>query len=167
MQINKRQMKATLAALLTTGSFGLICSGELMAQSSAPQAGSSKVGGFLGFTDRDDADFTAGLEYEYQLDRNWSIGGVLEHTPDVVFDEDSTVVMATGNFRPTAAPRLKLTGGVGGEFRDYADDDVRFRVGAGYDLFIEGNLTLTPRIAMDFGDGDENIVVGATLFYNF
>lgn len=121
------------------------------------------LGAFIGVTDRDDVDMTIGAEYEYRLDRYWSAGGILEHTPDAFGDNSATLVMGTVNMRPGS--QLKLTGGVGVEFNEF-DDDIRFRIGAGYDV-IQGPFNVTPRIAIDFGDGDENIILGATLSRSF
>jgi len=128
-------------------------------------AGQQTIGGFLGLTDRNDADFTVGAEYEYHLDSMFSVGGILEYTPDAIGSSDATVLMATGNFRPQTVPRLKLTGGVGAEFRRF-DDNIRFRIGAGYDV-IAAPVTITPRVAIDFGGGDENVILGATFSQGF
>lgn len=125
------------------------------------------AGGFLGFTDRNEADFTFGGEYEYRPREPWSFGAIVEHTPDVVFARDFTLVLATAHYRPASIQRLKLTGGAGIEFKDVGGDDFRFRLGAGYDVFMNGPLTITPRIAVDFGDGDENIVFGVSVLYGF
>ncbi len=62
--------------------------------------------------------------------------------------------------------RLKLTGGLGVEFREAAGDDVRARIGVGYDVY-QGGFTVTPRLAIDFGDGGENVVLGVTLSSRF
>lgn len=125
------------------------------------------AGGFIGFTDRDDADFTFGGEYEYRPPGAWSFGAIVEHTPDVVFGRDFTVVLATAHYRPASIQRLKLTGGAGIEFKDVGGDDLRLRLGAGYDVFMNGPLTITPRIAVNFGDGDENTVFGVSALYSF
>lgn len=45
-------------------------------------------------------------------------------------------------------------------------DDIRLRIGAGYDV-VQGPVTLTPRIALDFGNGRENLVLGATAYFRF
>ena len=132
----------------------------------AQGTGSHMIGGYLGFTDRDDADFTFGAEYEYQMRSEWSVGALLEYTPDVVLGRDFTLVLATANFRPATMDRLKITGGLGVEFRETAGDDVRARIGVGYDVY-RGGLTVTPRLGLDFGDGGENIVLGVTLSSRF
>lgn len=136
-------------------------------QGTQSNTGQYQLGGFLGFTDRRDEDVTLGGEIEYMRNDRWSYGAILEYTPDVYRDEDATVVLATANFRPNPQGRWKLTGGAGMEFKNYAEDDFRLRLGTSFDLFLEGSLTLSPRIAFDFGEGDENIVVGATVSRKF
>lgn len=132
---------------------------QALAQSASPH----QLGVFLGATDRDDFDVTLGAEYEYLFTEQWSIGGLVEYTPDAFGSSSATLVMATANLR--VIPRLKITGGAGVELNTF-NDRFRARVGAGYDV-IDGPVTLTPRIALDFGDGDESIVIGAALSRRF
>lgn len=132
-------------------------------QALAQSAGQHMFGIFLGATDRDDFDVTLGAEYEYLFTEQWTIGGLVEYTPDAYGNSSATLVMATANLR--AIPRLKITGGAGVEFNTF-DDRFRARIGAGYDV-IEGPFNVTPRIAVDFGKGDENVVVGATVSRRF
>jgi len=122
------------------------------------------IGGYVGFTERNNADFTFGFEYGYRIYDQWSAGAIVEHTSDYFMGRDATLVLATGNFRPAGIPQLKMTGGTGVEFKSAGSNDIRFRVGAGYDL-IRGLISVTPRIGVDFGSGGENIVVGVTFFY--
>ena len=140
----------------------LIWSGAASGQGSSPHT----VGGFVGFTDRTDADFTVGVEYEYDMQAPWSVGAILEYTPNAFFGRDFAVLLGTGNYRLPSMPQLKLTGGAGIEFRDGGGDDVRFRLGAGYDV-LEGTVTVTPRFALDFGDGPDSIVLGISFLHNF
>lgn len=132
------------------------------------QGGSNRhtIGGFIGFTDRHDTDLTFGAEYEYRLQGPWSVGGLVEHTPDVIFGDDYTLAMGTAHYRPANLSRLKLTGGAGIEFKDIGGDDVRFRLGAGYDVYRQGQLTITPRVAVDFGEGNESVVLGVSAKYD-
>lgn len=122
------------------------------------------LGAYIGFTERNDADFSFGAEYAYRLHEQWSFGAIVEHTPNYFFSRDATLLLGTANFRTPAAPRLKLTGGAGVEFKDIGGNDLRFRVGAGYDL-VSDLITVTPRVAVDFGQGGENIVLGVTFYY--
>lgn len=144
-------------------SLSLMWSGLALGQGTTPHS----AGVYLGFTDRADADFTFGGEYDYRFDRQWSAGAVVEYTPDVVLGDDFAVVLGTVNFRPSTVPRLKLTGGAGVEFKDVGGDDLKLRIGAGYDVFIEGPVSITPRVAIDFGDGDEDLILGVSAMYRF
>jgi len=148
---------AVIAALST------LASPAAQGQPSQPHS----LGGFVGLTDRSDADLTIGAEYEYRLRERWGVGAVLEWTPDAFpRDNDATLVMGTANFYPV--PRLKLIGGLGVEFTDF-DDELRARLGAGYDVFTpeDQGFYLTPRLAVDFGDRDESVVFGASLRFPF
>lgn len=133
-----------------------------------PQSGGCCIlGVFTGLTDRDDIDFTSGLELEYSLSSPWSVGGILEHTPNGLRGENVTLLLGTVHYRPVIMPSLKLTGGAGIEFNDFGDD-IRLRAGIGYDLIQGDRFTITPRLAVDIEGGDsENIVLGATLLYRF
>jgi len=144
------------------GIVAAIASGPAAAQGSGPHS----LGAFVGLTDRDDADITIGAESEYQLDPLWAVGAVVEYTRDAFRDEDATVVMGTVNFYPV--DRFRLIGGLGVEFTDF-DDEIRVRLGAGYDVFTAATegFRLTPRLSVDFGDRDESVVFGATLAFPF
>ncbi|MEJ2762226.1 MAG: hypothetical protein P8126_12060 [Gammaproteobacteria bacterium] len=144
----------------------LLWTGLAFAQGTAGYRNS--IGGFLGATDRYDTDFTFGAEYEHQLQqRPWSVGAILEHTPNVVLGHDYTVVLATAHYRPFSIPLLKLTGGAGVEFRSGAGNHLRFRFGAGYDIYKQGQITVTPRVAVDFGQGTTGVVFGISALYGF
>lgn len=163
MNVIKKKYLAVPALL----ALSLACAAPVAAQGTASRP--DAVGGFIGFTDRYNTDFTFGAEYEHQLQqaRPWSVGGLVEFTPDVRFGNDDTVALATAHYRPASLSRLKLTGGAGIEFRENAGDHARFRLGAGYDIFRENRLTITPRVAVDFGEGDENVVFGVSGYYDF
>lgn len=165
MMYSTRKNRFRILPAVLAGCLGL--AGSAVTQAQGTQAETYSVGGFLGATDRDDADLTYGAEFEYRPGGQWGYGAIVEHTPDVVRNRDATVLLGTAHFRPGRHPRLKLTGGAGVEFRDYAGDNVRFRAGAGYDLIIEGQLTITPRMAFDFGEGSNSVVLGATAKYRF
>jgi hypothetical protein len=138
-----------------------------MAVGQGTSSGRHTAGGFAGFTDRFDTDFTFGGEYEYRMQGPWSVGGLVEYTPNVIRGDDFTLLLGTAHYRPPTLSRLKFTGGAGVEFKDFGGDDLRLRLGTGYDLFHEGSFTLTPRVAIDFGDGDENIVLGISALRRF
>jgi hypothetical protein len=150
--------------LRTACLFAPVLSLAIAPQALAQSAGGGHVlGAFVGVTDRSDADFTIGAEYEYLFTSQLSLGGIVEYTPDAYGPSSATVTLATVNLRPI--PRLKFTGGAGVEFNDF-NDRFRARVGAGYDV-IDGPVNVTPRVAVDFGDGDESLVFGATVSRRF
>jgi len=163
MNVFKKKSFAIPGLLLLS----LICAEPALAQGAASYPDS--LGGFIGFTDRYNTDFTFGAEYEHQLQqaRPWSVGGLVEFTPNVRFGNDDTVALATAHYRPASMSRLKLTGGAGIEFRENASDHARFRIGAGYDILKQGRITVTPRVAIDFGEGNENVVFGVSGHYGF
>ena len=145
--------------------------GQALSQAGQPATNTrspDSFGGFVGFTDRNDADFTLGLRYEHDMGGPWSAGALVEHTPKYFRNFDATMLMGTAHYRPVAHQRLKFTGGAGVEFKDGgAGDDVIFRTGIAYDLFLEGPLTLTPNVAFNFGEGEESMTLGATLYFRF
>ncbi len=158
--------KITTTAPLAAAALALALSATVHAQTPAGPAQQS-FGVFAGFTDfdRGGTNPTLGLELENNLEGPWSVGGVLEHSSSGFRDQRSTLTMATLNYRPPGTDRLKFTGGAGYEFNRFGDD-VRLRVGVGYDL-VQGPMTLTPRIAFDFGNSREDLVLGATAYFRF
>lgn len=155
----------TLAAAILALSFSASAFGQQTPGQSA--VGQNSFGVFAGFTDFDQGSTnpTLGLELDHKLEGAWSAGGVAEHTSRGHRGERSTLVLGTLNYRPPTTQRLKLTGGAGYEFNRFGDD-IRLRVGAGYDV-VQGPVILTPRIALDFGNGRENLVLGATAYFRF
>jgi hypothetical protein len=158
MNIFKQQM------IIIPGLFLLAVVWSSHAYAQTTSARNHHLGAYIGFTERNDADFTFGAEYAYRLHEQWSFGAIVEHTPNYLFSRDATLLLGTVNFRTPAVPRLKLTGGAGVEFKDIGGNDLRFRAGVGYDL-ISDLVTVTPRIGVDFGQGSENMVLGVTFYY--
>lgn len=137
----------------------------LWSATAAAQQTPSQLGIFAGVTDfeRGGTEFTIGAEYDHRSAGPMSVGGLVEYTPDGIAGRSSTLLLGTLNYRPPGTPRLKFTGGAGVDFNDFGDD-VRMRVGVGYDA-ITGPTKLTPRIAFDFGNGRQNVVLGATVSF--
>jgi hypothetical protein len=150
--------------ILALVSLSFLCSGPAFGQ--GVTGSRHTVGGFLGFTSRHDTDFTFGGEYEYRLQTPWAVGAIVEHTSNVRFGRDYTLVLATAHYRPPSMSLLKLTGGAGVEFRESTGDKLRLRFGAGYDVFKEGSITVTPRVAVDFGQGSASVVFGVSALFN-
>jgi len=145
-------------------SLSFLCSGPAFGQGVAGSR--NTVGVFAGFTSRHNTDFTFGGEYEYRLQTPWAVGAIVEHTPNVRFGRDYTLVLATAHYRPPSMSRVKFTGGAGVEFRENTGDKLRLRFGAGYDVFKEGKITVTPRVAVDFGQGSASVVFGVSALYD-
>lgn len=146
----------------------LVCSWSSLVYSQSGTGGSpNSMGVFAGFTDHDGGSTspTLGLELDHTLAGPWSVGGVLEYTSSGYRDRNSTLVLGTLNYRPPEMPRFKLIGGAGYEFNRFGDD-VRLRAGFGYDV-VQGPITLTPRLSLDFGNGREDLVLGATAYFGF
>jgi hypothetical protein len=135
--------------------------------SNGVQASQFSAGAYLGFTDDEDTEFTYGAELEFRNNDPWSAGVIIEKTENMYFNNDLTVLMGTANYRPFPDRRLKLTGGLGVAFNEGADDDTVLRAGVGYDLFLELPIVVTPRVALDFFEGDERLIYDVTAFYNF
>jgi len=156
-------MQRFIAPVAVAASLAISAGATAQAQPAQPHS----LGGYVGLTDRKDADLTIGAEYEYRLQQRWGLGAVLEWTPDAFpRDNDATLLMGTANFYPVE--RLKLIGGLGVEFTDF-DDELRGRIGASYDVFTpeDQGFYLTPRLSLDFGDRDEAVGFGARLGFPF
>lgn len=136
-------------------------------QNGAGGASGNTLGGFVGFTDRYDTDFTFGAHLEHAVDGPWSVGGLVEYTPDAYGNDAATLVMGSVYLRPDFSNRLKIIGGAGVEFKDFGGDDVKFRAGASYDLFLEDRYTLAPTVSFNLGEGKDSVTFGASLNYQF
>lgn len=157
----------------TTGTFIIVVVALAWPAAALGQTGGSggntrgccTFGLFAGVTDREraDSELTVGGEIELDLQGPWATGAILEHTSDAYIISDATLLLGAVHYRPPGSPRLKFTGGAGMEFNDF-NDDVRLRAGVGYDV-IQGPMTLTPRLAVDFGNGSEHLVLGASFYF--
>lgn len=145
-------------------SLSLLCSDPAFGQ--GVTGSRNTVGVFAGFTSRHNTDFTFGGEYEYRLQTPWAVGAIVEHTPNVRFGRDYTLVLATAHYRLPSMSRVKFTGGAGVEFRENTGDKLRLRFGAGYDVFKEGKITVTPRVGVDFGQGSASVVFGVSALFD-
>ena len=131
---------------------------------------SPHVGGlFLGATipEEGSTEVTIGAEYEYRINEMFGVGGIVEYTPEAEDGEGAGVAVAALHVHPME--RLRLTVGGGMEFVDSEekDDEALFRIGAAYDFELGNNYAIAPTVAVDFVDGDQAVVVGATLSRHF
>jgi hypothetical protein len=126
------------------------------------------VGLFLGntHTDHDDG-FTFGLDYEYRLNERLGLAGLVDYATDI----ESTVVGAGVFIHLLEDVRLLLAPGFENH---HGDNEYLFRTGVYYDMslgewdaFPEGELTVSPTFIVDFVDGEEDVVIGLTLGYEF
>ena len=106
-----------------------------------------------------------GVDFQYRLSDNWSIGGVVERLE--VDDARNTVVVVPfsyhfgGGFRAFAGP--------GYEFKAVqTKDKALIRVGLGYEFHLNDHWTLAPEAINDFLDGEGNTwLVGIAIGYGF
>lgn len=163
--MNTFKTAGTHAAVLLALAWPAAALGQQTAGGGGSARGCCTFGLFAGVTDIDggDSELTIGGDIELDLEGPWATGAILEHTSDAYGSSDATLLLGAVHYRPPNTPRLKFTGGAGMEFNDF-DDEVRLRAGVGYDV-ISGPVTLTPRLAVDFGNGREHLVLGASFHF--
>ncbi len=106
-----------------------------------------------------------GLEFEYRLNDEWGIGGVVERLR--AHGHDNTVVVVPvsyhfgGNFRAFAGP--------GWEFDDRGGKDKFLaRLGFGYEFHINDHWTVAPEALVDFVEnGHKTWLLGIAIGYGF
>jgi hypothetical protein len=92
---------------------------------------------------------TLGFEYAYRLDKNWSLGGVIERTEE----EHSTLVIAFAHFWPYKGLFLGL--GVGR--KDPGDSrENTLRTTIGYEFELAGGWAIGLQANLDFIESHEN-----------
>ena len=120
------------------------------------------VGVFLGATSegRRDRAATLGIEYERRLSREIGIGGIYEHAfGDLDFDILAVAVAYhSGPWKLYAAPGVEITNERSTEFL--------LRLGVEYGFHVQ-SLEISPQVDLDLVDGDEVLVIGATIAYGF
>ena len=119
------------------------------------------VGGFARHHGKD-ANYL-GLEYEYQLNERWAIGGFYEQTFNG-FDIEALGI--TGTYKPGAG--WKLMGGIGSEGKlDNNKSKWLVRAGIGYSFHV-GHLTVTPLFTADWiEDNSTALYLGAAVGFGF
>ena len=116
---------------------------------------------FLGGTrlddDEDTTDFTAGIDYEYRVNRLLGIGAVVEHAFGDVDATTALVVMDIHIYKG-----FIVQTGPGYEWPDAEEEDDRFvyRLGGLYEFEV-GEFTVSPQLHIDFAeDADDALVFG-------
>ncbi len=110
---------------------------------------------FLGATISDDeAAFSVGVDYEYELTELLGIGAIAEYTAG----HHATWVLAGALFlHATEALRFKIAPGV--EFED-GEESFLLRLGASYEFELAERWTIGPDLNVDIVDGEAALVVG-------
>jgi hypothetical protein len=122
----------------------------------------NKVSLFGGNTqDGSENGASIGLEYEYQLNPRFGIGGLGEYAGG---DFDSWVIGIPVFIHPHAGWFFRLAPGL--EFED-SETNFLFRAGLGYEFELMPRWSLAPEFNVDFVDGDTKLVYGLTLSWEF
>jgi hypothetical protein len=104
--------------------------------------------------------FTVGLDYEYRFSQLFGVGGLVEYAGGEL---ETTSAMAGLFIHPIGGLKLFLAPGVEHEGDE---NEFLFRAGVHYN-FLFGNFVVTPVLAVDFVDGEENLVYGVSFGYGW
>lgn len=104
--------------------------------------------------------FTIGADYEYRFSQLFGVGGLVEYAGGEL---EKTSAMAGLFIHPIGGLKFFFAPGV-----EHESDENKFvfRSGAHYNFFF-GNFAVTPVFAVDFVDGDENLVYGISFGYGW
>ena len=149
-------VKARLSALLA-----IICA--LLLVSTATSAEESETGhhskyaiaGFVGATnEHGENEFTLGIEGSMMLSEHWSVGLLLERAER---ERHSSLWLVGLGWRPLGREFL-LQVGVGRKDPAGKHENV-LRTGIGYEVELEGGWFLSPYVAADFIENEDNETV--------
>lgn len=152
---SRTRMVLAAAALAAAVPAPALAAGELPA---------TNIGVFLGITDAQTTEFTFGVEAEYHFAKHFGVGAVLETTPEGHGGYGVTMALAMAHLHP--GYKLRLSGGIGAEFVKGKTYEV-FRLAAAYEHFMAKYYLLAPTVAVDFVNGQENLVVGLVFGRSF
>lgn len=152
---------------IATGYVSLLFSFPVLADDAHHEYPSHALGVFLGATDPEEesADFSFGGEYELRINQYIGVGGIVERTPQGHEGDGVTVALGAVHIHPVGA--LRITGGIGSEMVDDHDSETLYRLGAAYDFELPNSFAIAPTVNVDFVDGKETLVFGATLSRHF
>ena len=121
------------------------------------------VGGFIGATGagRRDNGLTLALTYEYRFNESFGLGAEAER----VFG-DLDFWLATIPFSYHFG-EWKVFAGPGLEKLDGGDTETLLRIGGEYAIEISDSWEMSPTVALDFVDGDQEIILGVLFAYGF
>ena len=105
--------------------------------------------------------FTVGFTYERRLSALWGVGGSYEY---VAGDFDKWSVGIPLFVHPYKGWRFQLAPGL--EHKK-GEDEFLLRIGAAYEFMLSDRWMLIPEIAVDFVDGEEEIVYGLAFGFGF
>ena len=150
------RIPSTLVTSLVT--LALLHANTLRAQEGAHEAATDEahyryaIAGFIGATRvHGDNEFTLGIEGGVSLNREWSLGVVIERAER---ERDSTLVLAGVGWHPFG-PGLRLQLGVG--VKDPSGEtETAFRAGLGWEKEIYGGWFVRPYVAYDVIRNEDN-----------
>ena len=96
-----------------------------------------------------------GAEYEYRFDERWGVGGVVETLGRDTIRQVAFV--APVSYHPGGGP-WRLFGGPGFEITEKKDKWL-VRLGAGYEIALDGGWSLAPELLVDLIEAGENVWV--------
>jgi hypothetical protein len=104
-----------------------------------------------------------GADFQYSFHPRWAIGGVFEALGKNTLRD--VVVALPISYRPTE--RWRVFAGPGYEFTA-TKDKALLRVGAGYEIKLDGNWSVAPELIADFIDGGaQTWLMGVAIGYEF
>jgi len=123
----------------------------------------NKVGGFIGFTGagRRENGLTLALTYEHRFTKSFGLGAEAER---VLGDLDFWLVTVPFSYR---FGEWKIFAGPGLEKLDDGDTEGLLRIGGEYGIELSERWEMSPTIALDFVDGDQEVIVGVLFGYGF
>lgn len=120
------------------------------------------VGGAKEYRDQDETTHVLGLEYQYTLNKMWSVGAEIEALGDETARERAYILPVTlhlGHWHVFAGPGYEDDGEHGAFL---------LRVGSGYAFEFAHNYTITPKLMVDVIGGHGPTLIGGLAFgYGF
>ena len=156
---NVKHMLGALLLSLLTGGAAAGEAGQEEGELYHEENGRHTLGVFLGITREHDHDReTIGIEYSYRINRNWSVGALVERAER---EKSSTLTNVFIHFWPTEF--LYIGAGFGrkdpGEERQHTG-----RVTLGYEIELGKSWSLSPQANVDFIEDEENEEVFGLVF---
>ena len=163
--------KTNMAKLISCALLSAGLSAPVLAASGQNHFSNHIVGLFAGATSFEgkhgrEKEATYGIEYEYRLNANFSLGATYETSPDAHHDDGVDVQLVNAYYRPDAHWRIGVGFGeekVGGH---HPHDESLKRVGVAYDFHFDG-FGVAPALNVDFVNGHKAYVVGIALSKTF